>query len=166
MWCACRCFFAACRDWMYNISHSLNIHDLSTLFEEKDKKDREAETAADCGECVSVTACYLWTHRKIPLHCFSCHLASVTKAGKIGFIGRKEKEVSISKHLKPYQHPLCFCAGDWRSAVGFNRLFSSCHIRDPPHYNSKICRKTKLRERTFLNENRWVSATYYRGITI
>lgn len=36
-------FFSPCRDWMYNISHSLNIHDLPTMFEEKDKERKEKQ---------------------------------------------------------------------------------------------------------------------------
>lgn len=58
-------------------------------------KKRKAEAAADCEECVSVTACYLWTHRKISLHCFSCRLVSVTKAGKkLGlWAGKKKRSV-------------------------------------------------------------------------
>lgn len=59
---------------MYNISRSLNIHDLPTLFESGDKarkgEKRRAETAADCEERVSVTACYLQTYREFSLHCF------------------------------------------------------------------------------------------------
>lgn len=149
MWCACCCFFLPL-PWL-NVQHFPLVKyswPAYNVWGKRQGKKRKAETAANCEERVSVTACYLWTHRKISLHCFSCHFISVTKAGKIGFMGKKKKtEVSILKHRDPYRHRLWLCAADWRSPGGFNWLFSSCHICDPPHYKLKSLQKNSEKKK-------------------
>lgn len=124
MWCECRCFGPPPRrDWMYNISRSLNIHGLPTLVWEKRQAKKRREKSSRVCECDSLLSA---NSQKISLRCFSRHLVSVTKAGKKG--------ESFLKRSKPHRRPLCLAAAHCRSPGGFNWLFSSCHSCDPPHY--------------------------------
>lgn len=91
MWCECRCFGflpppPPRRDWMYNISRSLNIHDLPTLvWEKRQAKKRREKRSRNCRRLWGVCECdslLSANSQKISLRCFSRHLVSVTKAGK------------------------------------------------------------------------------------